>query len=214
MRPAGLIILFLALAGLGLAAALASSGDGARNETRAPRPGQTAEATFAGGCFWCVEEAFDEVPGVVSTTSGYTGGHEPDPSYREVSAGGTGHAEGVRVRYDPAVTGYEQLLEVFWRNIDPTDTGGQFCDRGDSYRTAIFYHDAEQRRLAEDSKRSLERSGRFDRPIATQILLVGEFYAAEEYHQDYYEKNPVRYKLYKWNCRRAQRLEQIWGEKS
>ena len=212
MRSLGLAVLSLIVTGLGLAAVLAGSDD----PRPAARPGavfRTAEATFAGGCFWCVEEAFDTVAGVISTTSGYTGGHQPDPSYREVSAGGTGHAEAVRVRYDPSATSYESLLDTFWKNIDPTDAGGQFCDRGDSYRSAIFYHDDEQRRLAEASRESLERSGRFDEPIATQIVPAGEFYPAEEYHQDYYRENPVRYKLYKWNCRRAQRLEQIWGEK-
>lgn len=174
----------------------------------------TKTAVFAGGCFWCVEEAFDKVPGVVSTTSGYTGGRAPDPSYEEVSHGGTGHAEAVRVVYDTGVTSYEKLLDAFWRNVDPTDGGGQFCDRGDSYRSAIFTHGEEQRRLAEASKRALETSGRFDEPIATGIAPAGPFYPAEEYHQDYYRKNPVRYKIYKWNCRRAQRLEQIWGETS
>ncbi|MGH7572783.1 MAG: peptide-methionine (S)-S-oxide reductase MsrA [Gemmatimonadota bacterium] len=214
MRSAGLIVLSLALAGLGLTAVLAGSGSPSRPEAGRLEHAQTAEATFAGGCFWCVEEAFDHVPGVVSTTSGYTGGDTRDPSYEQVSSGGTGHAEAVRVVYDPSATSYQTLLDAFWRNIDPTDAGGQFCDRGDSYRSAIFYHDDGQRRLAEASKRALEGSGRFDAPIATEIEPAGEFYPAEEYHQDYYEKNPVRYKLYKWNCRRAQRLEQIWGEKS
>jgi peptide-methionine (S)-S-oxide reductase len=214
MRRAIPIVLSLALAGVGLAAVLAGSGDASRGGARPSGPSSTAEATFAGGCFWCIEEVFDAVPGVVSTTSGYTGGRTSDPSYEEVAAGRTGHAEAVRVVYDPAVTGYARLLDTFWRNIDPTDAGGQFCDRGDSYRSAIFYHDAEQRRLAEASKRSLEGSGRFDEPIVTTIVPGGEFYPAEEYHQNYYEKNPVRYKLYKWNCRRAQRLDQIWGEKS
>lgn len=214
MRPASLIVLSLALAGLGLAAVFAGSDDASSSGAGSPELSPTAEATFAGGCFWCVEEAFDKVPGVISTTSGYTGGRTAHPSYREVSAGKTGHAEAVRITYDPAVTDYARLLATFWKNIDPTDAGGQFCDRGDSYRSAIFYHDEEQRRLAEASKRSLERSARFDEPIATEIVPAEEFYPAEEYHQDYYEKNPVRYKLYKWNCRRAQRLEQIWGERS
>ncbi|MGH7558910.1 MAG: peptide-methionine (S)-S-oxide reductase MsrA [Gemmatimonadota bacterium] len=214
MRSAGLIVLSLALAGLGLAAVLDRSGNSPRRTPADLDHPQTAEATFAGGCFWCVEEAFDHVPGVVSTTSGYTGGDTPDPSYEQVSSGGTGHAEAVRVVYDPSRTTYEALLNAFWHNIDPTDSGGQFCDRGDSYRSAIFYHGSEQRRLAEVSKQALERSGRFDEPIATEIVPAGEFYPAEDYHQDYYDKNPIRYKLYKWNCRRAQRLEQIWGEKS
>ena len=213
MRTTGFVVMVLSAVGLALAAVLDPTGHDPAQTQPVPH-GDTARAIFAGGCFWCVEEAFDEVTGVVSTTSGYTGGGTRDPSYEEVSAGGTGHAEAVLVVYDPAVTTYATLLDVFWHNIDPTDGGGQFCDRGDSYRSAIFTSDDEQRRLANDSKRALEESGRFDRPIATEIVPAGRFYEAETYHQDYYEKNPVRYKLYKWNCRRAQRLEQIWGEKS
>jgi methionine-S-sulfoxide reductase len=212
MRTTGFVVLLLSTVGLALAAILdrtgrepATAGAGTARDT--------AEATFAGGCFWCVEEAFDAVPGVVSTTSGYTGGRTADPSYQEVSAGGTGHAEAVRVVYDTGVTTYAKLLDAFWRNIDPTDGGGQFCDRGDSYRSAIFTHGEEQRRLAEASKQALAASGRFDEPIATAVVSAEPFYPAEAYHQDYYRKNSVRYKLYKWNCRRAQRLEQIWGEK-
>jgi methionine-S-sulfoxide reductase len=213
MRTTGFVVLLLATVGLALAAVL--DREGRQPAAGGPRTaGDTAEATFAGGCFWCVEEAFDRIPGVLSTTSGYTGGRTRDPSYEEVSSGGTGHAEAVRVVYDAGVTSYAKLLDAFWRNVDPTDGGGQFCDRGDSYRSAIFTHDVEQRRLAETSKRALDASGRFDEPIATEIVPVGPFYPAEAYHQDYYRKNPVRYKLYKWNCRRAQRLEQIWGEKS
>lgn len=169
-----------------------------------------AAATFAGGCFWCVEEAFDEVRGVGSTTSGYTGGRVPDPSYEQVSGGGTGHLESVQVIYDPSVVSYERLLEVFWRNIDPTDGGGQFCDRGDSYRSAIFYRNEEQKRLAEASKRDIERARDFD--VVTPILPAQTFYSAEEYHQNYHRKNPLRYKFYKWNCGRAQRLERLWGD--
>ncbi|HET6341630.1 MAG TPA: peptide-methionine (S)-S-oxide reductase MsrA [Gemmatimonadota bacterium] len=212
MRTTGFVVLLLTMVGLALAAVLDRTG-----RELAPAGAKiardTAEATFAGGCFWCVEEAFDAVPGVVSTTSGYTGGQTRDPSYEEVSSGGTGHAEAVRVVYDAEVTTYAKLLDTFWRNIDPTDGGGQFCDRGDSYRSAIFTHGEEQGRLAEASKRALEESGRFDKPIATEIVPAGRFYEAESYHQDYYRNNPTRYKLYKWNCRRAQRLEQIWGEK-
>ncbi|MGH7542967.1 MAG: peptide-methionine (S)-S-oxide reductase MsrA [Gemmatimonadota bacterium] len=212
MRATGFVVLLLATVGLALAAVFDGPG-------REPAPAaietarDTAEATFAGGCFWCVEEAFDTVPGVVSTTSGYTGGRTRDPSYEEVSAGGTGHAEAVRVVYDTAVTDYAKLLDAFWHNVDPTDGGGQFCDRGDSYRSAIFTHGEEQHRLAEASKQALAAADRFDDPIATEVVPAGPFYQAEAYHQDYYRKNPVRYKLYKWNCRRAQRLEQIWGEK-
>lgn len=172
---------------------------------------QTVTAIFAGGCFWCVEEAFDKVSGVVSTTSGYTGGHVANPTYEQVSGGGTGHYEAVQVVYDPAVVSYETLLDTFWHNIDPTDAGGQFCDRGESYRAAIFYGDSEQRRLAEASLRELRRSKPFDGDVVTEIIPASEFYPAEEYHQDYYTKNPLRYKYYKWSCGRAQRLEELWG---
>jgi len=170
-------------------------------------------ATFAGGCFWCVEEAFDAVPGVVSTTSGYTGGRVRNPTYEEVSSGTTGHVEAVQVKYDPSRVSYEELLRVFWRNIDPTDPGGQFCDRGPQYRSVIFYHDDEQRRIAERSKAELERSGRFPR-IVTEIRPAGPFFRAEEEHQDYYRRNPVRYRYYKFGCGRARRLAQLWGAKS
>lgn len=173
---------------------------------------QLAKATFAGGCFWCVEQVYDEVEGVVSTTSGYTGGDVRNPNYQQVSAGGTGHAEAVEVVYDPSKVTYEQLLDIFWLNIDPVARDRQFCDTGDQYRSAIFYHDGTQKRLAEASKKQLEESGRFKDPIATQIVEVAKFFPAEEYHQDYHTKNPVRYKFYKWNCGRSQRLEEIWGK--
>jgi peptide-methionine (S)-S-oxide reductase len=175
-----------------------------------PAPGR-AHATFAGGCFWCMEGPFDHVTGVVSTTSGYTGGGAKNPSYEQVSSGATGHAEAVDVVYDPAKVTYAQLLDVFWRNVDPTDGGGQFCDRGNQYRTAIFYHDAEQQRLAEQSKQAIEASGKLKRKIVTQIVPAGEFYAAEDYHQDYYLKNPLRYKYYRFNCGRDSRLKELWG---
>ncbi len=179
-----------------------------------PAMGQirTAKATFAGGCFWCVEEVFEKVDGVISATSGYTGGESPNPTYEQVSDGGTGHAESVEVVYDPSKVSYEHLLQVFWRNIDPLAVDRQFCDNGRQYRSAIFYQDETQRRAAEASKRAIEESKRFDQPIATEIVTAGAYYAAEEYHQDYYRKNPVRYKFYKWNCGRAQRLEQLWGK--
>ncbi|HEX2450445.1 MAG TPA: peptide-methionine (S)-S-oxide reductase MsrA [Gemmatimonadales bacterium] len=170
-------------------------------------------ATFAGGCFWCMEEAFEGVDGVVSVVSGYTGGTVAKPTYEEVSAGGTGHAESVEIRYEPAKVTYDQLLEHFWRNIDPLAVDRQFCDGGNQYRSAIFHHDPEQRRLAEASKRALEQSGKIKGRIATQIVEAGPFYPAEEYHQDYYRKNPTRYKFYKWSCGRAQRLAQLWGDK-
>lgn len=166
-------------------------------------------AIFAGGCFWCVEQAFDDVAGVLETTSGYTGGTVANPTYEQVSAGGTKHAEAVLVRYDPDKVTYPQLLNVFWRNIDPTDGGGQFCDRGDSYRSEIFVMGNTQKAEAQASKVAVEK--RLGKTVATKIVPAGSFYAAEGYHQDYHLKNPVRYKIYKWNCGRAQRLEQIWG---
>ena len=172
-----------------------------------------AKATFAGGCFWCMEEALDKVDGVVSTTSGYTGGRAKDPTYEEVSAGGTGHAESVEVLYDPAKITYAQLLEVFWRNIDPATPDAQFCDHGAQYRSAIFYHDETQKRLAEESKKALEKSKPFKGPVVTEIAPASAFYPAEEYHQNFYEKNPIRYRLYKYNCGRAQRLQELWGKK-
>lgn len=172
----------------------------------------TAKATFAGGCFWCVEEVYEEVDGVISATSGYIGGRVASPTYEQVSGGGTGHAEAVEVVYDPSKIGYERLLQLFWHNIDPVAVDRQFCDAGRQYRAAIFYHDEEQRRLADSSKAAIAASGRFDRPISTEIVRAGTFYPAEDYHQDYYRKNPVRYKFYKWNCGRAQRLEEAWGD--
>ena len=168
-------------------------------------------ATFAGGCFWCVESDFEKVDGVVEAISGYTGGDKPDPTYEEVSAGGTGHAEAVQVRYDPDKITYRELLDVFWRHVNPTDAGGQFVDRGSQYRTAIFYHDEEQKRIAEESKAALEKSGRFSRPIVTEIVPLGKFYPAEEYHQDYYEKNPIRYKFYRLGSGRDQFLNRTWS---
>ncbi len=188
----------------------ATGAAGAETTGAARSPDSLAVATFAGGCFWCMEPPFDELEGVVDTTSGYTGGHVADPTYEQVSSGGTGHAEAVRVRYDPAEVGYRELLEVFWRNIDPLDAGGQFCDRGAQYRTAIFYHDARQRRLAEQSRREI--AARLDAPIATEIVAAGAFYEAEDYHQNYYEKNPLRYKFYRFTCGRDGRLEEVWGE--
>lgn len=173
---------------------------------------EPARAIFAGGCFWCVEAAFDAVPGVIATNPGYTGGTVPDPTYDQVSAGGTGHAEAVEVRYDPERTSYPQLLAVFWRNVDPHDAGGQFCDHGNQYRSAIFVVDAEQRRLAEESRHALANSGLLSAPIATEISTAGAFYPAEEYHRDYYLKNPARYKFYRWNCGRDQRLDAVWGK--
>jgi peptide-methionine (S)-S-oxide reductase len=175
--------------------------------------GQTAVATFAGGCFWCMEAPFDDLPGVIATVSGYTGGQQTNPTYDRVSGGGTGHAEAVQVRYDPAKISYEELLKVFWRNVDPLTPNRQFCDGGSQYRSAIFYHDAGQRRLAEQSKAALEQSGRFRQPIVTQLTAAMQFYPAEDYHQDYYRKNPLRYKFYRKSCGRDQRLEELWGDR-
>jgi peptide-methionine (S)-S-oxide reductase len=172
----------------------------------------TAKATFAGGCFWCMEADFDKVSGVISTTSGYTGGTTVNPTYMEVGSGRTGHAESVEVVYDPAKVTYAQLLDAYWHNIDPLVKDRQFCDGGNEYRTAIFVHDAEQRRLAEESKKRVE--AQLKAPIYTEIVAAGPFYRAEEYHQDYYLKNPVRYKYYRWSCGRDQRLEQVWGKKT
>jgi peptide-methionine (S)-S-oxide reductase len=201
---------FLA-AGL-IAAALAAAGAAAAAQGKAPAAGgrKLAKATFAGGCFWCMEPPFDKLDGVVSTTSGYTGGRLKDPAYKQVSAGGTGHAEAVEVVYDPAKVSYRKLLDVFWHNVDPTTPDRQFCDAGNQYRTAIFFHDDEQRRLAEATRQ--EVGTRLGQRVVTEIAPAGPFYPAEEYHQDYYEKNPVRYKLYRYNCGRDRRLEQLWGD--
>ena len=171
-----------------------------------------ARATFAGGCFWCMEHPFDELEGVKSTTSGYTGGHLKNPTYREVSSGGTGHTEVVMVIYDPKKISYEELLKVFWRNIDPLTPNRQFCDSGSQYRSGIFYHNEEQRRLAEESKKALEKSGRFSQPIVTEITAAAKFYVAEDYHQDYYEKSPIQYTIYRYSCGRDRRLKELWGE--
>jgi peptide-methionine (S)-S-oxide reductase len=176
-----------------------------------PTPSQTAIATFAGGCFWCMQPPFETLDGVLSTTVGYTGGHTTNPTYEEVSSGETGHAESIQIVYDPQKISYEKLLDVFWHNIDPITPNAQFCDHGEQYRSAIFYHDDTQRRLAEESKQRLEESKRFRRPIVTQIVPATKFYPAEEYHQKYHEKNPVRYKYYRWNCGRDQRLKELWG---
>ncbi len=169
------------------------------------------KATFAGGCFWCMEHPFDEIPGVVSVTSGYTGGQKKNPTYEEVSAGGTGHAESVQVVYDPTKVTYEKLLNVFWHNIDPTAKDRQFCDSGHQYRSAIFYHNEEQQRLALQSKAELEKNKSFREPVVTEIVQATAFYPAEDYHQHYYKKNPIRYKYYRSRCGRDQRLKELWG---
>jgi len=174
--------------------------------------GETRLASFGGGCFWCMEPPYDALAGVISTTSGYMGGTLAKPSYAQVSRGGTGHVEVVQVEYDPARIDYAQLLEVYWRNIDPLTDNRQFCDAGASYRPVIFVHDAAQRAAAEASKQALIDSGRFDQPVIVPIEAASDFWPAEDYHQDYYLTNPVRYKVYRWNCGRDRRLEELWGE--
>jgi peptide-methionine (S)-S-oxide reductase len=201
MKSANLIksltVIFLALGVIAYAADRDSKGT------------QTARATFAGGCFWSVELLFDKVDGVLSTISGFTGGTKKNPTYDEVVTGATGHAEAVQVTYDPKKISYEKLLEVFWRNIDPLTPDAQFCDAGSQYRTALFYHDETQKRHAEKSRKALQ--GRFKQPIVTQIVAASQFYPAEEYHQDFHLKNPLRYQLYRTGCGRDRRLEELWG---
>ena len=182
---------------------------GAGNTTDSPET-----ATFAGGCFWCMEPPFEKLEGVLSVTSGYTGGHVPEPTYEEVSSGKTGHVEAIQVTFNPKIISYNELLNVFWRQIDPTDGGGSFVDRGSQYRSVIFYHDDGQRKLAEASKQALDQSGRFEKPVVTEILPFTKFYPAEEYHQDYYKKNPIRYKFYRWNSGRDQFIEKAWKDGS
>ena len=193
------LTILLLLAG----ATFALAQDGGMNENE-------AIAVFAGGCFWCMEPPYDDVDGVKETISGYTGGTVENPTYREVVRGGTGHLEAVQIVYDPSKVSYEDLLYIFWRNIDPLDPGGQFCDRGESYTTAIFYANDEQRRLARESLREIR--GEFDDRIVTDIEPLGEFYRAEEYHQNYYQKNPSRYSFYRASCGRDARLRRLWGD--
>lgn len=178
--------------------------------SKAPQPA-TAKATFAGGCFWCMEPPYDKLPGVISTISGYMGGKTKNPTYESISSGTTGHAEVVQVEYDPTKISYEKLLEVFWRNVDPTQRDGQFCDHGSQYRTAIFYHDDQQKKLAEASKAALEKNKPFKGDIVTELAAAPQFYRAEEYHQDFYKKNPTRYKVYRSGCGRDARLHALWG---
>jgi peptide-methionine (S)-S-oxide reductase len=199
---------------LGLAVSLPSVA-APRNEATPPAPAGLAKATFAGGCFWCMEHPFDAIDGVASVESGYTGGDRPYPTYEEVSSGGTGHAEAVEIVYDPKKVSYEKLLHVYWRNIDPLVANRQFCDAGEQYRSAIFVHDAAQRKEAEASKAALMASARFkNAPILTEIVDASTFYRAEEYHQDYYKKNPIRYNFYRNGCGRDARLQKIWGDEA
>ena len=199
-----LLLSFLAALGLLVAAVPVSA--------QAPAKPATAKATFAGGCFWCVEEVYDKIPGVISTVSGYMGGHVKNPTYEQVSTARTGHAEVVQVEYDPSKVTYARLLEVFWRNIDPTQKDGQFCDHGPQYRSGIFYHNDEQKRLAEGSRLNLSKNKPFKGEIVTEITRAAEFYPAEGYHQDFHTKSPTRYKFYKSGCGRDARLQQLWGK--
>jgi peptide-methionine (S)-S-oxide reductase len=199
---------------LGLAAAVGLAQGNAPK--RVANPGGLAKATFAGGCFWCMVKPFVELPGVVQVVSGYSGGQKRNPTYEEVSAGTTGHAESVQVIYDPAKTSYARLLEVYWHNVDPTSAEGQFCDRGHQYRSAIFVQDESERRLAEESRlaQQAEVAKTVNKPIVTEIVPFAEFWPAEEYHQYFYQKNPVRYESYRLGCGRDRRLQEIWGAKA
>lgn len=187
----------------------------AATQVTAPPAAGYETATFAGGCFWCMQPPYDKLEGVISTTVGYTGGQAINPSYGEVSSGGTGHTEAVQVIYDPERVSYEKLLDVFWHNIDPLRVDAQFCDVGNQYRSGIFYHDEAQKEAAEASKKALTDSGKFNhQPIVTEIVAAGPFYAAEDYHQSYYKKNSYKYNFYRWNCGRDQRLEELWGDEA
>lgn len=202
----------LLLAALGLSGQTAERGDQeARRDAQSAAPDT---AVFAGGCFWCMEPPYDDLDGVHETISGYIGGEVEDPTYQQVTSGNTGHAEAVKVTYDPSKVSYERLLDVFWRNIDPLARDRQFCDRGTQYRSAIFYMNEDQRAMAEATRQTLKDSGRFKEPIVTEIVAADTFYPAEEYHQDYYQKNPLRYKFYRYNCGRDQRLQKLWGDEA
>jgi len=205
LRLGMLITLFICL----IAVIVSSEAKGA--DRKIPSS-QLEKATFAGGCFWCMQSVFETVPGIVSVTAGYTGGHLENPTYQQVTSGRTGHAEAVQIVYDPQEVRYEKLLDIFWHNIDPTVKDRQFCDVGNQYRTAIFYHTGEQKRLAEKSKTELEGNKPFKQPIVTEIVPASAFYPAEEYHQQYYKKNPIRYNDYRMGCGRDQRLKELWKE--
>lgn len=201
----------VAVAALAMLAGLGSTLFAYAQSTAPAATSATAKATFAGGCFWCVESDFDKVEGVISTTSGYIGGKTANPTYEQVSGKSTGHFEAVEVVYDPAKVSYEKLVEYFWRTIDPTDKDGQFCDKGSPYRTAIFTYDEAQRKIAKNSRDALEKTKPFAAPVVTEIIAATTFYPAETYHQDYYTKNPVRYKYYRTSCGRDDRVKQLWG---
>jgi len=194
------------LLGLGMLCTFSMPGQGAQP------PAETGTATFAGGCFWCMESDFEKVTGVIDVISGYIGGQLSNPTYKEVSAGGSGHAEAVQITFDPARIDYVGLLEIFWRNIDPTQFDRQFCDVGSQYRPGIFYHNEQQRAWAEQSKQMLEQTKPFKEPVVVEITAATVFYPAEEYHQDYHKKNPIRYKYYRYSCGRDQRLKVLWGK--
>ncbi len=200
------------IAGLGVAVAVAFAVNGHAQTAKPPAQSATAKATFAGGCFWCMEPPYDKLPGVISTTSGYMGGKTKNPTYESISSGMTGHAEVVQIEYDPSKVSYATLVETFWRNVDPTQRDGQFCDHGSQYRTAIFYHNDEQKRVAEASRAALQKNKPFKGDIVTELAPAPEFYRAEEYHQDFYKKNPTRYKLYRTGCGRDARLQALWGK--
>ena len=210
---AGIAVALLVSAGFAFGAQ-AEQGASTTDAAPASNPNGLATAVFAGGCFWCVEADFDKVPGVISTTSGYTGGTTRNPTYKQVGSGNSGHAESVEIQFDPSRVSYKQLVEHFWLTIDPTTMDREFCDVGTPYRTAIFAQNAEQLKIADASKSALERSKPFSAPIVTEVVRGGEFYRAEEYHQDYYKKNPVRYKFYRYNCGRDARLKQLWGDRA
>lgn len=210
MKPISskILVIFLIFAGIYYLQTIESKAGNKMNK----KNNNLETATFAGGCFWCTESDFEKVDGVIEVVSGYIDGQKDDPTYEEVSAGATGHAEAVQVIYDPNKVTYAKLLDTFWMIVNPTDSGGQFVDRGSQYRTAIFYHTDEQKRLAEESRTQLNRSGRFDKPIVTEIVEFSKFYRAEDYHQDYYKKNPIRYKLYRYHSGRDQFLKKVWGD--
>lgn len=205
-----LFFLVSILIGYGVQTVFTAEPDGGKKMSN--YTGNLETATFAGGCFWCVESDFEKVTGVIDAVSGYTGGPEDNPTYKEVSAGGTGHLEAVQVNYNPDKVTYSDLLDVFWRHVDPTDSGGQFVDRGSQYRTAIFYHNDQQKKLAEESKTQLNRSGRFEKEVVTEILPASRFFEAEAYHQDYYIKNPIRYRFYRSGSGRDRFLKTAWYE--
>jgi peptide-methionine (S)-S-oxide reductase len=210
-----LLVSAILVPGIALAASTASKPPATSKPattTAAPAKAALQTATFAGGCFWCVETDFEQRPGIVSVVSGFTGGQKLNPTYEEVSAGGTGHAESVEITFDPSKVTYAKLLDIFWHSIDPTQANGQFCDHGNQYRSAIFYHDETQHRLADQSKRDIEASKVLKKPIVTQIVAATKFYPAEEYHQDFWKKDPVRYTSYREGCGRDKRLVEVWGK--